>query len=225
MSCLSCSSHASAPSIPLRGGDKTSAQQPPSPSSSLRCLSRAPACSGLRRNRARRKRRASKLIHPRRHNCEQRPLAPHLLAPAQRAARVDGEGKLPKVLRQQLQHRTKRRLWLQRSRDACPSCVEAARTNRTSCTMRDARALRRAAQASSPPSQLTQASSRQASSLQASSAPGQLTPKRVHPQASSRVSLRGGSYPHQNPGKVDFGFGLLANPDGFRHIEHVAALI
>ena len=43
-------------------------------------MSRAPACSGLRRNRARRKRRASKLIHPHRHNCEQRPLDPHLLA-------------------------------------------------------------------------------------------------------------------------------------------------
>ena len=34
-----------------------------------------------------------------------------------------------------------------------------------------------------------------------------------------------GSYPHQNPGKVDFGFGLLANPDGFRDSEYTAALI
>ena len=172
----------------LRGGDKTSAQQPPSPSSNLRYLSRAPACSGLRRNRAGRKRRASKLIHLRRHNCEQRRLTPHLLALAKRAARADGEGKPPQVLRQQPQHTTKRRLWLQRSRDACPSCVEVARTHRTSCTTQ----MRRAAQASSPPSQLTQASSRQTSSLQASSAPEQLTPKRVHLQASSRVSLRRG---------------------------------
>ena len=86
--------------IPLRGGDKTSAQHPPSPTSSLRCLSRTQVCSELRRTRAGRVRYASKLIHPRRHNCEQRRLAPNLLALAQRAARVDGEGKLPQVLQQ-----------------------------------------------------------------------------------------------------------------------------
>ena len=55
-------------------------------------------CSGLRRNRSGRVRRASKLIHLRRHNCEQRRLASNLLAPAQRTARVDGEGKLPQAL-------------------------------------------------------------------------------------------------------------------------------
>ena len=182
----------------LRGGDKTSAQQPPSLSSSLRYLSRAPACSGLRRNRAGRKRRASKLIHLRRQICQQRRLDPHLLAPAKRAARADGEGKLPQVLRNNRNTQQSAGFGCS-TRKKRRGCVDVARTHRTSCTMRDARALRRSAQVSSPPSQLNQASSRQASSLQGSSAPSQFTPRRVHPQASSRVSLIRGLKARRKP--------------------------
>ena len=45
------------------------------------------------------------------------------------------------------------------------------------------------------------------------------------PRLPDAVNLVLFSYPHQNPGKVDFGFGLLANPDGFRDSEYTAALI
>ena len=149
-------------------------------------------CSGLRRTRAGRVRRASKLIHPRHQICQQRCLASNLLAPAQRAARVDGEGKLYNTRTAQNGAQASAAV-LERSVSKLRRGCEAAhdelhKARRASAAPRCSSevAPSHGAPSHGAPSQVTpsQVTPRQVSSKQ-------VTPRPSHPQAKSRVSLRG----------------------------------
>ena len=140
-------------------------------------------CSGLRRTRAGRVRCASKLIHPRHQICQQRRLAPHLLAPAQRAARVDGEGKLPKLYNTTTAPQNGAQASdapLERSVSKLRQGCEAAQDE-----------LHKAQRASAAPRCSSQVAPSQVTPSQVT--PGQDTPRQVsskpgHPQAKSRPS-------------------------------------
>ena len=138
-------------------------------------------CSGLRRTRAGRVRRASKLIHPRHQICQQRRLASNLLAPAQRAARVDGEGKLPKLY--------STRTAPQNGAQASAAVLERSVSKlRRGCEAAQDE-LHKARRASAAPRCSSKVAPSQVAPSQVT--PSQVTPRPSHPQAKSRLSLRG----------------------------------
>ena len=97
-----------------------------------------------------------------------------------------------------------RRLRLQCINEACPSCDEAAKMRRTSCTRRVTQALRSVAEASSPPSEVTpsQVTPSQVTPRQVSSKPG-------HPQGKSRPSQVTGVPKRTRSGPQERGSGLF----------------